>query len=247
MPPIPFSSFRRAQLIFEMRYSEAYELWDRTGSLWKSVEKDFTKLKSNQVGPNEQAFIADNRFVLTAGLQRCNFTDHRPTGSPEKTIEKVAGFANKVLNSLNVTVLERVGFRSVFSVSCESLEELREKSMIAVHALPLGAPFFGVRPTSFGAAVKIEADDGDFGYAAQLYPQEKGFEFNPPPDILIKDLERREEKTFELMLDVDFSTKKPLRTDAFDCKSWLLSWNRAIGRDADNFLEYLTGNHGRRD
>lgn len=246
MPPIPFSSFRRTQLIFEMRYGEAYSLWDRTGRLWRSVEQDFAKLKPNQVQPNEQAFVADDRYVLAAGLQRCNFTDHRPAGSAEKSIETVASFANKVLDVLEVTTLERVGFRMLFSIACTSQEEAREKSMISVQALPPRIALFGVEPTSFGAAVKIEADDGDFGYTAQLYAQEKKFEFNPPPDVLMNGLEKQEQKTFEIVLDFDFATKKPVRTDAFDCKSWLLGWNRAIGRDADNFLEYLTGKHGRR-
>jgi hypothetical protein len=247
VPPIPFSSFRRTQLIFEMRYSEAFTLWDRTGRLWKLVEKDFTKLKPNQVQPNEQTFIADDRYVISAGLQRCNFTDHKPIGGSEKIVEKVATFANKVLDVLELTVLERIGFRLIFSLPCSSLAEAREKSMISITALPSRTLLFGVEPQSFGAAAKLEVDDGDFGYLAQLYPQEKKFDFSPPPDVLMAGLEKREEKTFELVLDFDFSTKKPLRTEAFDCKSWLMGWNKAIGRDADTFLEYLAGKHGRRD
>lgn len=230
-----------------MRYNEAYTLWDRTGRFWKSVEKDFAKLKSNQIQASEQAFIADDRYIVSAGLQRSNLTDHKPVGSAEKTIETAATFANKVLDILEISALERVGFRLIFSIACSTLEEAREKSMIANGALPARTVLFGVEPRSFGAATKLEVDDGDFGYQVQLYPQEKKFDFNPTPDVAAVGLERREEKTFELVLDFDFSTKKPIRTDAFDCKSWLTSWNKAINRDADAFLEYLAGGHGRRD
>ncbi|MGH6713915.1 MAG: hypothetical protein ACREEK_33800 [Bradyrhizobium sp.] len=227
-----------------MRYSDAFALWDRTGRLWKLIEKDFTKLKANQVQPNEQTFIADDRYIISAGLQRSNLTDHKPSGSAEKLVETVADFANKVLEVVELIVLERVGFRLIYSLPCATLAEAREKSMICTRALPPRTRLFGVDPQSFGASTKLEVDDGDFGYLAHLYPQEKRFDFSPPPDVLIAGLEKREEKTYELVLDFDFSTKKPLRVDAFDCKSWLMGWSKMVSRDADTFLDYLAGKNG---
>jgi hypothetical protein len=186
-------------------------------------------------------FIADDRYVLSAGLGRSSLVDHKPAGGAEKLVEKVAVFANKVLEVLEITVLDRVGFRYLFSLPCDSLEEAREKSRTSVAVLPSQTRLFGVEPRSFGATVKLEADDGDFGYLAQLYPQEKSFDFNPPPDVAESGLERRAQKLSQLVLDLDFSTKKPLRVDAFDCEAWLLSWTKAVNRDADAFLDYLAG------
>ena len=261
MPPFPFSSFRRFQVNFEMRYDQAFLLWDRAGELWTSVGTGFKSIKANQVQPQQQTFIADDRFVLFAGLERAGLTDHkphqpakragltdhkpdRPAGGAEKTTETAALFAEKVIETLELKVLERVGLRYIFSMSCKSIDEAREKACIAVPAFGSRPYLLNVKPSSFGPTIKLEADDGDFAYTAQLLAQERKFEFSPPPEAADVGLERIDRKMFELVFDVDCYTKKPVRVDAFDCKSWLQGWNKAVSQDADAVLDYLAGKRG---
>lgn len=243
-PPLPFSSFRRSQLIFEMRYDEAYLLWDRTGSIWTALQPLFKKLRSNQAQPNQQTFIADDRYVLTIGLQRTSLTDHNPAGNVEKLLETVATFANTAIETLELRALERVGARCIFSLPCKSIEEAREKACAALPAFSSRPPLFNIKSGTIGPTIKLECDDGDFGYIAQLYANEKRFEVNSPPEATDSGWEKFEKKLAEVLLDLDFHTKKPVRVNAFDCKLWLQGWNKAIARDADGFLDYLAGKRG---
>jgi hypothetical protein len=54
-------------------------------------------------------------------------------------------------------------------------------------------------------------------------------------------LEKTEKGSHEVVLDIDFSTKKPIATESFETKSWLQGWNKTITRDADAFLSLAEG------
>jgi hypothetical protein len=150
----------------------------------------------------------------------------------------------EVIETLDIKVLERVGARYVYSLSCKSLEEARLKAAEAIPALSASPKLFNISATSYGPSIKLEADDGELGFVAQLFTQEKKFEFNPPPDLSeITGLEKSEQKTYELVLDFDLATKKPIRVEAFDARAWLLGWNKILSKDADAFLNYLATAH----
>ena len=227
-------------MTFEMRYDEAFLLWDRSGELWNASRTLFNRLKVNQAVPNQTTFIADDRYILNVMINRTAVTDHRPTGSSEKIAETIATFANLVSQTLDLSVLNRVGTRYQFSMKCKTVEEARARAAEAIPAFGSYPKLFNIAPTSCGPTVKIEADDGDLAFVAQLYAQEKKYEFNPPPDLAeASGLERTEQSIFELVLDFDFSTKKPIPVSAFDAHSWLVGASKAISRDADLFLNYL--------
>jgi hypothetical protein len=65
--------------------------------------------------------------------------------------------------------------------------------------------------------------------------------FIPPPDASVAGLEKVEKQMFHLILDLDFYSKKPMASESFDAKSWLMGWNRAITRDADASLDLAGG------
>lgn len=223
-----------------MRYDEAFLLWDRSGELWSSARTLFSRLKMNQAVPNQTTFIADDRYVLNVMINRTGVTDYRPSGSSEKIAETIATFADLVAKTLELSVLTRVGTRYQYSMKCKTIEEARAKAAEAIPAFATGPRLFNIEPTSCGPSMKIEGDDGELAFVAQLYAQEKKYEFNPPPDVSeASGLERTEQSTFELVLDFDFSTKKPIPVSAFNAHSWLVGASKSISRDADLFLNHL--------
>jgi hypothetical protein len=246
VPPYPLSAFRRIQISFELRFDPAYLLWDTTGAMWQSVKRLFKTFKHQQVSPNETSFIGDGRFVLTVSLDRAVITDHTPAGAASAAVEVMSTFSDIVVSQLRIPVLNRIGTRVIHSIKCKSAEEARQKAAEAVPLSVAGNEFFGISESTFSPHLKIDASDGELGYTVQLYISEKKFEFEPPPEFATAlNLDRRSETIDELLLDMDFFTKKPMPIESFDARVWLNGWNKAIARDTDKFLDRLSkSSHG---
>jgi len=239
VPPYPLSSFRRSQVTLELRFDEAFVLWDRAGALWEAVRRQFRTLKHSQVTPNQTTFTGDNRFTLVVSLDRAVITDHKPSGGTTATLDVMSKFAEVVLQHLEVPVLKRVGTRIIYSLRCKTSDEARAK---LAEAMPLSfgeATFFNIKPTQFSPHLKIDVSDGELGYTVQFHKNEKKYEFDPPPEVSDLNLEPRNEAIEELTLDFDFFTTQPIPTESFDVRVWLAGWNKSLSRDADNLLDRL--------
>ena len=119
----------------------------------------------------------------------------------------------------------------------KSLEDARKKAQdFGWAALPTKS-LFRIEPRSVGPTFKLEVDDGELAYVAQIYPQEQKVAFLTTPDAAavfgLKDVKK---ERYDLILDLDFATKKPVRMESFDTMSWLAGWQRAINQDAETFL-----------
>jgi hypothetical protein len=239
VPPFPLSSFQRLQVTLELRFDEAFILWDRTGALWETVRRQFKVLKHTQVTPSQTGFNGDGRFAMTVALDRAVITDHKPSGGATATFDVMSTFTETVLRVLQVTMLKRVGTRFIYSHRCKDAEDARAK---LAKALPLsfgGAEFFNIKPERVAPLVKVDVGDGELGYTVQLNANERKYEFAPPPEVSALNLELQGETFHELVLDFDFFTARPMPTESLDIRLWLSGWNKALGRDADNILDRL--------
>lgn len=106
-------------------------------------------------------------------------------------------------------------------------------------AIPHAVPqknLFSLQPDFATPSFKIDGDDGELAYVAQLYQREQKIEFFPPPEATAIGVEKTEKAVYQVVFDIDFSTKKPIPTEGFDAKTWLQGWHKTITRDADAFL-----------
>ena len=182
-----------------MRFENAYLLWDRAGTLWSAIAPLFEKLRNDAAAPNQTIFVADDRYVISVSLDRMGITDQQPRGSLDKINENIAAVAESVIKVLRISSLERVGFRQVMILRSETMEAAREKANLAIPALATIPKLFRVEPQSYAPTFKIECDDGEIGYTAQLYTQEKKFAFNPPPDVLAIGIDVQEKVLFDFI------------------------------------------------
>ena len=238
-----FSSFHQHQLISELRYHEAFAIWDRAGALWQELGSRFKVFKSSSVAPNNVTFFGDDRYTLSVGIERASIVDNKPEGSNERSLELFSFFAHTVIGILSINVFERVGTRFIYSIDFKTLREAQKK---AEESVPYRVPkkkLFNISPESLSPSFKIEGDDGELAYVAQIYAREHKLDFRPPPDVAALGLSKMEKSLFQLVLDLDFSTKKPMPTESFDALTWLTGWNKIVRRDADAFLELAEKTH----
>jgi hypothetical protein len=233
---LPFASFEKQDITFELRFSQAFALWDRAGALWRSVGSNFTKLVHAKVSPNDILFTADARYTLNVALDRAAITDSLPERRPEKCFDLMSSFAAAVIDILEVQTLERIGTRFKYALPCSSLDDARAKvADLGLVAVPQKM-MFNVNASNVGPSFKIEGDDGEIGYIVQIYPHQRKFEFTPSPEMRALNIEVAEKTLYEVMLDLDFSTKKPMPVESFNAKSWLAGWHKVVNRDAEAVL-----------
>jgi hypothetical protein len=231
-----FSSFRRTQAIFEVRFEAAYALWDRSGEVWELIGHNFKKIKHQSVSPNQTVFIGDDRFSMAVELERASITDHWPQGPIERTIDVQAMFVGTVIKVLEIKALTKVANRYLYSLDCKSLEDAQQKAQAAVDFGKPKKKLFSMEPAYVAPNFKLAGDDGDLAYFAQIYHREQKIEFSPPPEYAILGIEKTEKVSYELTLDIDFFTKKQIPVESFHAKSWLQGWHKTIVKDADAFL-----------
>jgi len=232
----PLSAFRRTQVILEVRFDEAYLLWDRAGAIWSVIARQFKAIKHTGVAPNQATFFGDDRFAMAVALDRASITDHRPQGSLDRTFDVFAAFIENVAGGLNLPAFTRVGNRYLHAIDCKSMEDARRKAQAMFPSAAPQKKLFTLDASSIAPALKIEGDDGELGCTAQVYPNEQKIDFTPPPDVAAMGVEKTQKTLYQLVFDIDFYTKKSVKVESFEPKAWLMGWQKTISRDADAFL-----------
>lgn len=214
-------------------------LWDHAGSLWSDIRSLFKDFKHRQVTPNEVFFHADGRFDIVVALERFAITDYDPKGSIDRTAEVASQVYRCVTRHLGLRVFTRIGTRMYYVLEFKTPEEARRKAREFGLTYVPPVPLFGVVPGSVSPTFKVDVDDGEIGYTAQLYTVERKMDFNPPPEFANSPIKRIEDTRHELMLDVDFFTKKPIGVESFEMTEWLAGWNRAANSDMNKLLNQV--------
>lgn len=241
MPPYPISSFNRAQVTTELRFDEAFHLWDRAGAIWLAMGHHFKTLKNTAAAPNQTTFVGDNRFGLSVAINQAIITDHKPSGGAQSTTDMTSKFANTLIQYLEIPVLKRVGTRFIYRLACESAEDARSKMKEALPIKAKGMTFFNIAPERFSPHLKLDVSDGELAYTVQFHANERTYDFEPPPEVADLALDRLHKTINEVVLDIDFHIVKPIPTESFDFSVWSGGWHKSISKDADALLDYFRG------
>jgi hypothetical protein len=106
------SQFRRKTISFELRFNNAYQIWDRSGTIWIKMGEVFKDMKLQSANPGQVVFLADDRYSLTVAIDKLIFIDNL-FSSGDECQKLFADGAGIVLSLLDVSVINRVGTRIV--------------------------------------------------------------------------------------------------------------------------------------
>jgi hypothetical protein len=231
-----YSTFRKRLTTLEVRFPEAYRLWDKAGSIWSDARGLFADFRNLNANPGQVNFFADERFSLNISLDKIYCIDHKPYINSDKRLDVFDGFMKIALESLKVSTLNRIGCRTISGLEFKSKQDviraMKEMNLIRTPS----SKFFNIDPINISPSYIAEIDDGDIGYRMSISAQTRKFEISILPET-VDFLENKEEKTDEsLVIDVDFYTMKPIDVGAFRASAWMERCERSISRDMDGFL-----------
>src|SRR6266436_5562708 len=230
MPPLlSADDFRLDTAICETRYSEAYLVFDRTGSVIQELRSLFTDLEIINPTPVQTTFRS-KEGTFTMELAQSRFNGHKPDSSLEKFGHHCKHFFDVISAQLDIKVFTRIGLRVLLRHTFKDVQESRA----ALNALKLLNLDMKKR---FGAAEEIDEIlirwEGEQTGAFLRFKAEKGkIDVVLPPELDLDDPEIHKE-TNSLLVDVDYYTVAPVEKAQWDPATWMPPSVRIIRNEID--------------
>ncbi len=225
-----FSDFYLRRLIFEIRYDQAFVLWDRAGGIARRLTTLWPGLKLAEGVPNHQVLKGQNVDISTGlGASHCILF------RPQSFIEHVEQM-NKTLaiwvEELEIEKFARIGTRAIYSKDAKSEDEAG--AMIAGLAL-LNIPQSVLRhqTPAHAALVRLNWRDDAVTTQVLIQAEKQTMELDAAREVPGWD-EKRE--VFRINFDVDRATRGDTERSKFRLSDWLEGVRQTIARDANKLL-----------
>ena len=83
---LDLAQFDIEKVSFEVRYENAYLLWDRAGLIWSQARTKWPAIIMKHAEPNDTTFSLDNRYELVVRLDSAFVVAHRPASNLDDII-----------------------------------------------------------------------------------------------------------------------------------------------------------------
>jgi hypothetical protein len=232
--PIPLSTadFKVTSATCELRYENAYLIYDRTGQVFHDIRGLYTNFQVVNATPNQTIFQSDEgAFALE--LSQSRFSTTKPDPSLEKFATNCKSFFDSVTVLLDIRVFTRVGLRVFFRKDFKEINEAKA----ALHSLRVVNLKAEER---FGAAsapheVSLRWEGSQVGAILRLTAQSGKIDLVLPPELEAEKTEIH--KSFHgLIIDVDYYTVAPVERSQFDASAWILRSVRTIKKNIDTIF-----------
>lgn len=229
---LSIDDFRVVNAVCELRYENAYLIYDRTGTICREAQTFFTNGTVSNAAPAQTIFQADEgSFVLE--VSQCRFSTTKPDKSLERFAQHCKTFFNSATIHLDVRVFTRVGFRVIFRKDFGELDEAKA----ALGSLNLIRPPAG---EPFGASADLQEvllrwEGEQVGAVLRLKAESGKIDVVLPPEL---EAEKSEfHKSIKgLVLDVDYYTVAPVERSQLDAATWILRSLRTIRKNVDTIF-----------
>jgi hypothetical protein len=224
------SSFQPEQGVLEIRYPLALDLWDKSGALWRSIQRKWPDLKLTLAEPMKTQFQT-GKNALKVEIELASITSVNPERSLEEFSAMAKDFFAMTTQYLQISLFKRVGLRLIY------FKEFKDKK-------DASAAFFALRLVNVPDGKKFEIDDQPIdpqyilrwesdkkGVLVQCRVETRKTEFDPPPTLesLIKPI--HQEKS-GIVFDVDYYTVSAVEPGQIDMSQWVKHALHVISRDS---------------
>lgn len=228
------SQFTLRQAVFEIRYKEAYLLWDRAGQLWEAANNKWPNLKWVDIKPAKQLFKLNDTYELNVELSKAHLSDTKPSSSLKNFIEHSESFLNLATQTLNISEFTRLGFRLIYirdyPDKISAANSMLDTKMIKT---PEGK-HFNISGKVLLPMYSLRWESETKGVRVTLQVQDKKIEFEAP--IGLKEVPSINLEKYELIYDIDYYTLAPIVKGQLKIKEWLSEAYQLIKRDSKVFM-----------
>jgi hypothetical protein len=229
---LAFDDFKPYTLTCELRYDNAYLVFDRTGQLVTDVRDSFTNVSVASAVPQQSAFSADEGN-FNVELNAARFTSGRVDRTGELFAKHCSVLFDAVVERLEINVFTRIGIRYIlrkdFATDAEAKEALA--SMMLTSLKPVKRFNASEHPTE----VAFRWEDDQVGAFVRLKAEITDIKVVVPVEMQ-DTIPKFEKKVNGLTLDIDYYTVARVEREQWSCREWLPSKLRVIRKEVDSIL-----------
>jgi hypothetical protein len=222
--------FKIRQLIFEIRYENAYQLWDCAGVTTQELIEIWPGSTLNDGQPNQQSIKSD-KTSLTTGINTSQIVINYP-----KTIIEYSNQIEETLKvwvkHLKITNFTRVGTRVIYSKNFSDTK-LADKAIVDMGLIKYpNLPFFNFTTLPSVSDLRLYWEEENSQTQILLKSEHQQIE--------VSGFDEQEERQINskhyAILDIDRATKGTIELSKFKAHEWLDGVKHIISRDIDKFL-----------
>ncbi len=231
---LSLDSMKLNKAVMEIRYDNAYLLWDRSGSIWSEMNSIWPGLIMKIAEPNTTTFVVDDRYELSVQIGKALFIDRKASRSLKEFKENAEIFVNQVAESLNLKEFTRLGFRLIFSKKYDD-KILAAKDLLSTNLLKVpSGKHFNIDGKVIMPQYSMRWEGDSAGLRVLLVAQDKKVELEINPDIY--ELESVNFTRSEIVYDIDYYTLKNTKKGQLNVSEWISQAYHAVKRDSKFFF-----------
>ncbi|WP_339135652.1 MAG: hypothetical protein WGN25_18520 [Candidatus Electrothrix sp. GW3-4] len=226
------SDFSLNRVTCEIRYDNAYSLWDKTGELWTEAAKIWPDIIPQAVDPNRQSFRVKDKISLQVDINKA-FVIVYHSGIKE-IIKEQEKFIKLVRNILDIKLFIRVGSRFFYEKKCDDQDHAAD---LILNTQKLKIPdgnFFNIEGKIKEPSFSFRIEDDNLGVSQTFKVAIKQYAFEKP--IGLDELESQSLKNIILNYDVDYYTRLPVKPSQLNVAEWVSQVHHLIKRDSKMVL-----------
>jgi uncharacterized protein (TIGR04255 family) len=230
---LTFDDFKTFSITCELRYLNAYLIFDRTGIVISDMKDSFTNVIISNAGPQQTAFASDEgTFHIEIGAAR--FTSGRLEKGGEKFAQYCKAYFDSVTERLQIDILTRIGLRYILRKEFKSDEEA--KTALAAMALANLKPAKRFNSSDSPTEIMFRWEDTEIGALVRLKAETYEVKLAVPPELrdVVPNYDR---KSFGLTVDVDYYTVAPVEREQWNVLEWLPLKVRIIRKEVEGILQ----------
>lgn len=225
------SDFKIRQVVFEIRYDDAYILWDRAGSIAEEITKLWPGAKITEGAPNKQSLKSDDATIVT-GIR----SSHVAVVGPNSILQFAAQIEETVnvwVRSLNLTKFSRVGTRIMYARAYDSIESASKAIVNLGLVRTPAAPIFNHKNELHQTDIRLLWQDDVSQTQVIIKPEHYDLEIPGLPD---NPAEKQTKTADVMLLDIDRATRGTVELSKFRVSDWLEGVRHLVSRDANRIL-----------
>jgi hypothetical protein len=224
--------FKPAALTCELRYKNAYLIYDRTGQVIEDVRGSFTDVDISASSPQQTSWVSEEGTLLL-GLAMCNLTSNHPDKNGEAFAKQCKVFFDAVAHHLQIGMFTRIGLRYVLRKDYKTLDE--SKAALASTMLVNLKPTKRFNSSDSPIEVLFRWEDSAIGALVRLKAETIQIKATVPSEWqdLVPKLDRA---IHVLTVDTDYYTVAPVDREQWNCLEWVPHTVRIIRREIDGIL-----------
>ncbi|MFN0313483.1 MAG: hypothetical protein ACKVQA_00360 [Burkholderiales bacterium] len=231
-------SFKIRQLIVQVRYAHAIELWDHAGSVNRRVQKIWpgVEVVGEAVQPNN-IVLKNDKVQVDTGLEQSTISLGKLTTLDQHTSQQIVDTFVAWRHELNLTKLTRVSSRVLYVKELPTLGEANQE-LFKLNLCRMPPTKVFDQPTdsplnTFVLVYRLE-DEASFAF---LRLHTEGVKLELKADSEFTTLKDTSEVKNRLIVDFDRGLKQPTDAASFRMDDWLKGFMHVLRRDVEKVLK----------